>query len=153
MAQLVSRPPFTTAETRVRFQVSLCSICGAQSGSWTGFSPVLQFSPVSIIPPTLHTHPHLHVALTRMTNRRNQGGNLPEINRGALGRKELSLGCCYLCSKHGASKALKRVLYSPDELLRSSLTNMFPYKFHYTLLQFSGDVPLLLGYTFPSFQL
>jgi hypothetical protein len=30
--------------------------------------PVLQFSPVTIIPQMLYTHLHLHVALTRSTN-------------------------------------------------------------------------------------
>jgi hypothetical protein len=34
---------------------------------------VLLFSPVSIIPPTLHTHLHLHVALTGGTNGRSLG--------------------------------------------------------------------------------
>jgi hypothetical protein len=33
----------------------------------------LRVSPVSIIPPMLHTHLHLHVALTRRTNRRSLG--------------------------------------------------------------------------------
>jgi hypothetical protein len=32
------------------------------------FLRLLQFSPVSIIPPMLHTHLHLHVALNRRTN-------------------------------------------------------------------------------------
>jgi hypothetical protein len=35
--------------------------------------PVLQFSPVSTIPPMLHTHLHLHVALTGRTNVRSLG--------------------------------------------------------------------------------
>jgi hypothetical protein len=30
--------------------------------------PILWLSPVSIIPPLPHTHPHLHTALTRRTN-------------------------------------------------------------------------------------
>jgi hypothetical protein len=86
MPQVVSRRP-VTAEARVQSLVSTCGICGAQSGTMTGFSPstsvfpchyhstnapysfihlpptlynvslpVLQFSPVSIIPPMLHTH-------------------------------------------------------------------------------------------------
>jgi hypothetical protein len=37
------------------------------------FIPVLRFSPVSIIPSMLHTQLHLHVALTRRTNRRSLG--------------------------------------------------------------------------------
>ena len=35
-----------------------------------GFFRVLRFYPVNIIPPILHTHLHLHVALTRRTNGR-----------------------------------------------------------------------------------
>ena len=42
---------------------SLCDTCGEQSGTATGFSPVLPLPPVSIIPPTLHSHLYLHAAL------------------------------------------------------------------------------------------
>ena len=35
--------------------------------------PVVQFPPVSSIPPMFHIHLHLHVALTRRTNGRNVG--------------------------------------------------------------------------------
>jgi hypothetical protein len=38
-----------------------------------GFLLVLRFSPVIIIPPMLHTHLRLHVALTRRTNGRSVG--------------------------------------------------------------------------------
>jgi hypothetical protein len=38
MAQVVSRRPLT-AEARVRARVNPCGICGAQSGTGTGFSP------------------------------------------------------------------------------------------------------------------
>jgi hypothetical protein len=38
MGQVVSRWPLT-AEAQVRTQVSLCEICGGQSGIGTGFSP------------------------------------------------------------------------------------------------------------------
>jgi hypothetical protein len=36
MAQVVSRRP-VTAEARVRLWVNVCDICGAQSGTGTGF--------------------------------------------------------------------------------------------------------------------
>ena len=52
IAHAVSRQPLT-AEARVRFQ---CSPCGKQSDTGEFFLPVLQFSPVSIIPPLFHTH-------------------------------------------------------------------------------------------------
>jgi len=54
----------TKAEIRVQSQFSPCGIWGAQSGNGTGFSPVLQFSPVTIIPPVLHTNFRIHAALT-----------------------------------------------------------------------------------------
>jgi hypothetical protein len=58
-----------TAEAWVRSQIIPCEICGIQSGTGTGFSPSTSVSPVSIIPPMLHTRLQLHVVLTR-TNRR-----------------------------------------------------------------------------------
>jgi hypothetical protein len=48
-----------------RSQTSPCEICGGQSGTATSISPSTSVSPVSIIPPMLHTHVYLHVALTR----------------------------------------------------------------------------------------
>jgi hypothetical protein len=47
MAQAVSRRPLT-AKARVRSRVSPCGICGRQSGTGTGFSPV------NFIVPVLH---------------------------------------------------------------------------------------------------
>ena len=59
------------------------------------FLPVFQFSPVSIIPSMLHTHLHLHVALTRRANERSLGtfqkNGISEMGGGALDRKLLSL--------------------------------------------------------------
>jgi hypothetical protein len=69
-------------------QVSPCEICGEQSGTATGFSSVLQFSPVSVIPPMLHTHLHLHVAFSRRTN----GGSLGTFRNTKVCRKSRSVG-------------------------------------------------------------
>jgi hypothetical protein len=49
MAQAVSRRPLT-AETRVRFRVSPCEICGGQSGTGTVF-----FSELSVFPCQFHS--------------------------------------------------------------------------------------------------
>jgi hypothetical protein len=48
MAQAVSRRPLT-AEARVRSRVSLCGVCGGQSGTGTAFSPSCRFSPANFI--------------------------------------------------------------------------------------------------------
>jgi hypothetical protein len=61
-----------TAEARFQSQATPCEICGAWIGSGTGFSPSTSVFPVNIIPPSLHTHLHLHV-LTRRKNGRSQG--------------------------------------------------------------------------------
>jgi hypothetical protein len=50
MAQAVSHRPLTAA-TRVRARAFRCGICGVQSGTGTGFSPIYSVSPVSIVPP------------------------------------------------------------------------------------------------------
>jgi hypothetical protein len=50
ISQAVGRRPFT-AQSRVRSQTIPHGICGGQSGTGTG----LPFSPVSIVPPMLHT--------------------------------------------------------------------------------------------------
>ena len=44
------------AEARVWYRISPCEICGEQSALGEVFLPVLQISPVSTIPPMLHTH-------------------------------------------------------------------------------------------------
>jgi hypothetical protein len=72
IAQAVSRRPFT-AEAQILSRSSLCEICSGQSGTGTGLSPRLRFSPVSIIPPMLHTHLRLRVVLTRRTTGRSLG--------------------------------------------------------------------------------
>jgi len=66
--QWTSRRPLT-AEDRVRFQIGPCDI--AILGQV--LLPVLLFSPVTIIPPMLYAHLHLHVVLTRRTNGRSLG--------------------------------------------------------------------------------
>ena len=65
MAQAVSRRPLT-AETRIRSQASPCGICGAQSGTATGFS-----TSTSVFPSQFHsTGAPLHVK-TKKTNHPN----------------------------------------------------------------------------------
>ena len=49
---------------------------------------VLRFSPVSIIPPMLHTHLHLHVAL----NRRTKGRSLGTFEKAVFFRKSQNIG-------------------------------------------------------------
>ena len=59
--------------------------------------PVLQFSPVSIIPPTLRTHLHLHVALTRRPNKR----SLETFQKATPFRKSGSIGWSFIfCNIH-----------------------------------------------------
>jgi type IV secretory pathway TraG/TraD family ATPase VirD4 len=53
------------------------------SGTVTVFSPSTSVSSVSIIPPTLHTYLHLHVALTRKTYKRAKLGNLRRSKSGS----------------------------------------------------------------------
>jgi len=92
MAQAVSRRSLN-AEAQFRSQTSSCEVFVGHSGTGTGFSPSTSVSPVTTIPPTLHTL-QLHVALTRRTHWRGLGtfqkGNL-FLNRGALVRKVLSI--------------------------------------------------------------
>jgi hypothetical protein len=52
MAQAVSHRPLT-AEARILVQIGPCGICGRESGTETGLSPISSFSPVSMIPPEL----------------------------------------------------------------------------------------------------
>jgi hypothetical protein len=66
MAEAVGRRP-VTAEASIQSQVSPREICGGQSASGTGFSPITSVSPVIIIPPMLLTYVRSHVAVTRKT--------------------------------------------------------------------------------------
>jgi hypothetical protein len=59
MAEAFSRRLLST-ETRFRSQVSPCEICGSQSGTVTGLSQSTPVSPVSIIPPMLHSHSFIY---------------------------------------------------------------------------------------------
>jgi hypothetical protein len=54
-----------TPEARVRSQGGPCEIYGQQSATGTGFSASTSASFVSIIPPMLHCHLHLHIAFMR----------------------------------------------------------------------------------------
>jgi hypothetical protein len=60
------RPVFDPRPINVRFVVDKITMGQV-------FLQVLRFSPVSIIPPTLHTNLHPHLALTRQTNVRSLG--------------------------------------------------------------------------------
>jgi hypothetical protein len=73
VAQAVSRR-LLTAEARVRVLVSQCGICGGQSGTRTGISPVSSVFPVSIIPPGFNTH------ITWIINNRPVGGRSSETS-------------------------------------------------------------------------
>jgi hypothetical protein len=53
-----SLTPFTT-EVQDRSQAGQRQICGGQSGTGTGLSPSTPVSPVSTIPPMLHTYPFI----------------------------------------------------------------------------------------------
>jgi hypothetical protein len=55
MTQAVSCRPLT-AEAQTQSKAILRGICGGQSGTGTGFCQSTSVSPVSIIPPILHTH-------------------------------------------------------------------------------------------------
>ena len=52
------------------------------------FLGVIRFSPVSMIPPMLRTHVHVHVVLTRRTD----GRSLGTSGKGVLFRKSGSIG-------------------------------------------------------------
>jgi hypothetical protein len=60
MAQAVSCWPLT-AESRVRARAQPCGICGAQSGTGTGFSQISSFYHVSIISPSLSIYIYIYI--------------------------------------------------------------------------------------------
>jgi hypothetical protein len=62
-----------TAEARVRSLVGPCEIYGKVTPGQVFNIPVLQFSPVSIPVPMLHTHINLEITLIRRTSGRNLG--------------------------------------------------------------------------------
>jgi hypothetical protein len=64
-------PEHFTAGNWFTSQIDPRVICGAQSGTGTGLSPVLLFPPHNIIPPMLPTHLHLNTVLTRKTTVQN----------------------------------------------------------------------------------
>jgi hypothetical protein len=82
-----------TAKVWVPYQARPRTNYGGQSGSGAEFSPRLRFSSVSIIPPMVHNHLHLHVALTRKTNAQSQKTFHNQYSfgsRGTINRKALS---------------------------------------------------------------
>jgi hypothetical protein len=75
-------------EAQVQFQVSPCAICCAQSVTLTGFTPGTSVSPVSVIPPMLHTDLQLNTTLTKRTS----GRNLRTFQKAMLFRKSGTMG-------------------------------------------------------------
>ena len=59
VAQAVDRRPLTKKD-RVQIQANRCVICHRPSGTGLYFSPSTSVSPVSIIPPMLHTHSFIY---------------------------------------------------------------------------------------------
>ena len=59
MAQVIRCRPRNT-KARVRLQVSPYKICVGKSDTRTGSAPCSSVSPVSIIPPMLHTHSFIY---------------------------------------------------------------------------------------------
>jgi hypothetical protein len=78
-----------------------------QSGTGTGFSPSTSTSPVSIIPPVLHTQLYLHVALTRKTR---------EWNLGHVKEMESTSTLIFFCEALNHIVFLCFVLYQPNSI-------------------------------------
>jgi len=66
MTVIIFRFPSLTTGVQFLSQESSCEICGEESDE-TSFTPSTYVFPTSIIPPTLRTQLHLHVALTKNT--------------------------------------------------------------------------------------
>ena len=81
-----------------------CPSATSSSGTGTGFffSQYFGFSPVSIIPPMIHTHLHLHIALIRRI-RRAKPGNLPKSNSLSEVKEHWIEKCCNLFYALGGS--------------------------------------------------
>jgi hypothetical protein len=79
MVHEVSRRSFT-AQALVRSQSPNVRVVLDKVALGQGFLRQLRRSPVSIFPPTLHNHFHLHVALTRRTKRAKKTAKLPKCN-------------------------------------------------------------------------
>jgi hypothetical protein len=116
------RPGFDPTSVRVGFVMDKVAL-------GQDFFCVLRFSPVSIIPPVLHTHTYVHVVLIRRTNGRSVGpfkkqcsfGNRGALNRrvrglslcGVLGHGVLSVSqlvCDCFCNKHNLRVLLARLI-------------------------------------------
>ena len=79
------------------------------------FVRVLRFAPVSIIPPVLHTHLHLHVAVSRRTN----GRSLDTFQKAMPFQKAGSIG--WKCTFTFLTKDFLRVLLSSPVCIISPL--------------------------------
>ena len=70
------------------FGINTSGICGGWSVTWPSYSSCKSVSPVSIIPPTLHTHLHAHVSVTGRTSGRSLGAfnRISEIGKRCVER-------------------------------------------------------------------
>jgi hypothetical protein len=102
LRRLVNR--YLAAEAQVRFQASPCRICGRQSGTRTGFSPI-----TSVFPYQYHSTYHLYAVFTRRTNWRSLGTLLKVLgNRGTLDTKKSILRSKAVLEKLTARRPVKK---------------------------------------------
>jgi len=106
-------------EARVRSLLSPCEKSGAKVALPQVFLPILLFSSVSVIPPMLHTHLHLHVARTRETSWWSPG--TPETSNAVseIGEHWIEKYCHFLLSS--------------DRVLPFFLVSIIPSVLHSTL--------------------